>query len=180
MRFGERIVGPDAPPLVIAELSGNHNGSLERALAIVDAAADAGAHAVKLQTYTADTMTLDADGPDFVIDDPTSLWNGRRLYELYQEAATPWEWHPALFARARERGIACFSSPFDESAIAYLERFAPPAYKIASFELTDLPLIAAAARTGRPLIVSTGMATFAEIATRCAPRARTARATCCC
>ncbi len=163
MRFGERIVGPDAPPLVIAELSGNHNGSLDRALAILDAAADAGAHAVKLQTYTADTMTLDADGPDFVIDDPASLWNGRRLYELYQEAATPWEWHPALFARARERGIACFSSPFDETAVAYLERFAPPAYKIASFELTDLPLIAAAARTGRPLVMSTGMATCAEI-----------------
>jgi pseudaminic acid synthase len=163
MRFGDRTVGLDAPPLVIAELSGNHNGSLERALAIVDAAAEAGAHAVKLQTYTADTMTLDAGGPDFTIDDPASLWNGHRLYELYQEAATPWEWHPALFARAARRGIACFSSPFDETAVAYLERFEPPAYKIASFELTDLPLIATAARTGRPLVMSTGMATLEEI-----------------
>ena len=163
MRFAERAVGEGARPLIVAELSGNHNGSLERALAIVDAAADAGADAVKLQTYTADTMTLDAGGRDFTIDDPSSPWHGRRLYDLYGEAATPWEWHPALFERARERGIACFSSPFDESAIAYLERFDPPAYKIASFELTDLPLIAAAARTGRPLIVSTGMATLEEI-----------------
>src|SRR5581483_5973026 len=163
MRFAERAVGEGARPLIVAELSGNHNGSLERALAIVDAAADAGADAVKLQTYTADTMTLDAGGRDFTIDDPSSPWHGRRLYDLYGEAATPWEWHPALFERARERGIACFSSPFDESAIAYLERFDPPAYKIASFELTDLPLIAAAARTGRPLVVSTGMATLDEI-----------------
>lgn len=163
MRFAERSVGLSAPPLIVAELSGNHNGELARALAIVDAAADAGAHAVKLQTYTADTMTLDEDGPDFTIDDPKSLWNGRRLYDLYREAATPWEWHEPLFARARERGMLCFSTPFDESAVAYLERFEPPAYKIASFELTDLPLIETVARTGRPLVMSTGMATLAEI-----------------
>jgi N-acetylneuraminate synthase len=163
VRFAERSVGLSAPPLIVAELSGNHNGELARALAIVDAAADAGAHAVKLQTYTADTMTLDEDGPDFTIDDPKSLWNGRRLYDLYREAATPWEWHEPLFARARERGMLCFSTPFDESAVAYLERFEPPAYKIASFELTDLPLIETVARTGRPLVMSTGMATLAEI-----------------
>lgn len=163
VRFGERVVGRDVPPLIVAELSGNHNGSLPRALAILDAAADAGAHAVKLQTYTADTMTLDVDGPDFVIDDPASLWHGRRLYELYGEASTPWEWHEALFARARGRGMLCFSTPFDESAVDYLERFDPPAYKIASFELTDLRLIRTVARTGRPIVMSTGMATLAEI-----------------
>jgi len=163
MRFADRVVGRDAPPLIVAELSGNHNGELARALAIVDAAADAGAHAVKLQTYTADTMTLDADGADFRIDDPNSLWAGRRLYDLYREAATPWDWHEPLFARARERGMLCFSTPFDESAVAYLERFDPPCYKIASFELTDLPLIETVARTGRPLVMSTGMATLAEI-----------------
>jgi len=173
VRLAERTVGPTVPPLIVAELSGNHNGELARALAIVDAAADAGAHAVKLQTYTADTMTLDLAGPDFTIDDPKSLWNGRRLYELYHEAATPWDWHAALFARARERGMLCFSTPFDESAIAYLEPFDPPCYKVASFELTDLPLIEAVARTGRPLVMSTGMATVAEIdeAVRTARRA---------
>jgi N-acetylneuraminate synthase len=161
--FGSRRIGADVPPLVIAELSGNHNGSLERALALVDAAATAGAHAVKLQTYTPDTMTLDIADGDFVIDDPTSLWYGRTLYDLYGEASTPWEWHEALFARAREHGIECFSTPFDESAIEYLERFDPPGYKIASFEVTDLRLIGVAARTGRPMILSTGMATLREI-----------------
>ncbi len=163
IRIGGHVVGQDTEPYIIAELSGNHNGSLERALALVDAAAGAGAHAVKLQTYTADTMTLDVDSDDFRIDDPKSLWNGRRLYELYGEAATPWEWHEALFARARSRGLDCFSSPFDESAIVYLEQFEPPAYKVASFELTDLQLVARMAQTGRPLIMSTGMATLAEI-----------------
>jgi N-acetylneuraminate synthase len=148
---------------VIAELSGNHNQSLERAMALVDAAAEAGAHAVKLQTYTADIMTLDVRAPGFVIDDPKSLWNGRSLYDLYEEAHTPWEWHEPLFARARERGMECLSTPFDAGAIEFLERFEPPAYKIASFELTDLELIAAAARTGRPIILSTGMANVAEI-----------------
>jgi N-acetylneuraminate synthase len=161
--FGSRSIGRDAAPFIIAELSGNHNGSVDRALALVDAAADAGAHAVKLQTYTADTMTLDVDAPDFVIDDPSSLWHGRRLYDLYSEASTPWDWHEVLFARARERGMECFSTPFDESAIAFLERFDPPGYKIASFELTDLALIAAVARRRRPMILSTGMATIGEI-----------------
>lgn len=163
MHVADRAIGLDAPPLIVAELSGNHNGELARALTIIDAAADAGAHAVKLQTYTADTMTLDAGGPDFTIDDPKSLWNGRRLYDLYSEAATPWEWHDALFARARGRGLLCFSTPFDETAVAYLERFDPPCYKVASFELTDLPLIETVARTGRPLVMSTGMATLSEI-----------------
>src|SRR5665213_3534058 len=161
--FGNRSVGPEYPPLIIAEMSGNHNGSLDRALSIVEAAADAGAHAVKLQTYTADTMTLDVDTPDFIIDDPKSLWNGKRLFDLYDEAATPWAWHEALFGRAAERGILCLSTPFDESAVDFLERFDPPAYKIASFEITDLRLIRAVAAKRRPMILSTGMSTLAEI-----------------
>tara|TARA_A100001391_G_scaffold63363_1_gene39409 strand:+ start:943 stop:2001 length:1059 start_codon:yes stop_codon:yes gene_type:complete len=151
------------PPFVIAEMSGNHNQSLDRALAIVDAAADAGAHAIKLQTYTADTMTLDVDRDEFKILDPESLWFGRRLHELYQEAATPWDWHQAIFDHAKKRGIIAFSSPFDETAVDFLETLDAPAYKIASFELTDLPLIAKTAATGKPLIMSTGMATLAEI-----------------
>ncbi len=163
MRIGSREVGAGVPPLVVAELSGNHNGSLERALALVDAAAEAGAHAVKLQTYTPDTMTLDLAAPGFVIEDPASLWYGRTLYDVYREAATPWEWHAPLFARAGARGVACWSTPFDETAIALLEPFDPPAYKIASFELIDLPLIAAVAATGKPVIMSTGMATLDEI-----------------
>lgn len=161
--FGSRRISLNAPPIVIAELSGNHNRSLERALELVDAAAEAGAHAVKLQTYTADIMTLDVSGAGFVIDDPQSLWNGRSLHDLYDEAHTPWEWHEAVFARARERSMECLSTPFDASAVEFLERFNPPAYKIASFELTDLELIAEVARTGRPLLLSTGMATVAEI-----------------
>lgn len=161
--FGRRRIGLDVEPLVIAEMSGNHNRSLDRAIEIVDAAAAAGAHAIKLQTYTPDTMTLDVRTADFIIDDTGSLWNGRSLYDLYAEAQTPWEWHEPIFRRARERGIECLSSPFDETAVAFLERFDPPAYKIASFEITDLRLIAAAARTGRTVILSTGMATLAEI-----------------
>lgn len=161
--FGARSVGLDKPPLMVAELSGNHNGSLERALALVDAAAQAGAHAIKLQTYTADTMTIDAENTDFIVKDAKSLWNGRKLYELYSDAATPWEWHEALFSRAQSQGMACFSTPFDETAIAFLEAFSPPAYKIASFELTDLPLIRAAAATRRPIIMSLGMATVSDI-----------------
>ncbi len=163
VKFGEIDLGLEHRPLVVAELSGNHNGRLERALALVDAAADAGAHAVKLQTYTPETMTLDVDRPGFSIDDAASLWNGRRLYDLYAEASLPWDWHEPIFERARARKIACFSTPFDESAVAFLERFAPPAYKIASFEVTDLPLIARVARTGRPMVISNGMATVAEI-----------------
>jgi len=170
VQIGARIIGPDHPPLVIAEMSGNHNQSLARALEIIDAAADAGAHAVKLQTYTADTMTLDIDRDEFKIVDSSSLWHGRRLHELYEEAHTPWEWHGPIFERAHQRGLIAFSSPFDESAIDFLETLCVPAYKIASFELTDLPLIARAATTGKPLIISTGMASLGEIqdAVQCA------------
>ncbi|MBN2980606.1 pseudaminic acid synthase [Cohnella algarum] len=158
-----RPIGPDQKPFVIAEMSGNHNQSLDRALAIVDAAADAGVDALKLQTYTADTMTLDIGEGDFFIEDPASLWKGESLYKLYQQAYTPWEWHEPIFKRCRERGIIPFSTPFDESAVDFLESLNAPAYKIASFENTDLPLIRRAARTGKPLIISTGMATIAEL-----------------
>jgi N-acetylneuraminate synthase len=160
--IADRQIGPAAPPFVIAELSGNHNGRLERALELIDAAADAGADAVKLQTYTADTITLDHDGPGFVIEE--GLWAGRTLHDLYSEAFTPYEWHEALFERARVRGLIAFSSPFDETAVELLEKLNAPAFKIASFEATDLPLIRRAARSGRPLIISTGMTSFEEIA----------------
>jgi len=163
IRIGHRTVGAGSAPLVIAEMSGNHNQSLDRALAIVDAAADAGAHALKLQTYTADTMTLDLDQGEFHIADPDSLWADTSLYALYQQAHTPWEWHGPIFERARARGMLAFSSPFDETAIEFLETLDVPAYKIASFENTDLPLIRRAAATGKPLIISTGMASLAEL-----------------
>ena len=159
-----REIGPSARPFVIAEMSGNHNHSIGRALAIVDAAADAGAHALKIQTYTADTITLDIGRDEFVISDPDSLWSGRSLYSLYEEAHTPWEWHEPIFARARERGMIPFSTPFDESAVDFLEALDTPCYKIASFENTHLPLIRKVAATGKPLIMSTGMATEAELA----------------
>jgi len=158
-----RAVGGAAPPLVIAELSGNHNGSLSRALEIVSAAARAGAHALKLQTYTADTMTLDLAEGEFRIADPQSPWNGRTLYELYREAHTPWEWHEPIFRRARELGLIVFSSPFDSSAVKFLESLGAPCYKIASFENIDLPLIRNVAATGKPVIISTGMASEGEI-----------------
>lgn len=158
-----RPIGVDQPPFVIAEMSGNHNRSLDRALAIVDAAAAAGAHAIKIQTYTADTMTLDVDGPGFRIDDPHSLWHGRTLHALYDEAHTPWDWHGPIFERARDRGMIPFSTPFDETAVDFLEDLGAPCYKIASFENTDLPLLAKVAATGKPLIVSTGMAALAEV-----------------
>lgn len=162
-KIAHRHIGTDTEPFIIAEMSGNHNQSLNRALAIVDAAADAGAHALKLQTYTADTMTIDAQDGEFLISDPGSLWQGKSLYKLYQEAYTPWEWHAPIFQRAKERGMIAFSTPFDESAVDFLESLNVPCYKIASFEMTDLPLIQKAAATGKPLIISTGMANLAEI-----------------
>lgn len=163
MNIGNFAVGPDSPPFLIAEMSGNHNQSLARALEIIEAAAGAGAHAVKLQTYTAESMTLDLDSPGFVIDDPRSLWHGRRLFDLYVEASTPREWHRPLFDRSRELGMLCFSTPFDAEAVDFLESLDVPCYKVASFENTDLPLIRRIAATGKPMIVSTGMATLAEI-----------------
>lgn len=150
-------------PFIIAEMSGNHNQSLERALRIVDAAAEAGVDAIKLQTYTADTMTLDLNEGDFFISNPQSPWCGSSLYELYQKAHTPWTWQEKIFARAREHGLICFSTPFDSTAVDFLEELGAPCYKIASFENTDLPLIRKVARTGKPLIVSTGMATVADL-----------------
>lgn len=155
--------GEETPPFVMAELSGNHGGRLETALALVDAAAEAGADAIKLQTYTADDMTLPLHSGEFVISDPNSLWFGRSLHELYAQASTPWDWHEVLFRRARSLGLMAFSSPFSPAAVEFLATLDVPAYKIASFELTDLPLIRAAARQGKPLILSTGMATLAEI-----------------
>ena len=156
-----RPIGPGYRPFVICELSGNHNGDLDRALAMIDAAAATGCDAIKIQTYTADTITMDVDRPEFRIHG--GLWDGRSLHELYQEAQTPYEWHPALFERARARGVILFSSPFDETAVDLLAGLDAPAYKIASFEAVDLPLIAYAARHGKPLIISTGMANLAEI-----------------
>jgi pseudaminic acid synthase len=161
--IGDQRISADRSPFLIAEMSGNHNRSLERALAIIDAIATTGAHAVKLQTYTADTMTLDIREREFVIDDANSLWHGRSLYELYEEAHTPWDWHPALFERAREHGLVCFSTPFDDTAVDFLETLDCPAYKIASFEGADTSLIRKVASTGRPVILSTGMATLADI-----------------
>lgn len=163
MKIGDRIIGAGHRPYVIAEMSGNHNQSLERALQIVDAAAANGADAIKLQTYTADTMTLDVRMPGFVIEDPNSLWDGRQLYELYQEGYTPWEWHGPIMQRAAGHGLHCFSSPFDSTAVDFLESLGVAAYKIASFEIIDLPLIRKVASTGKPMIMSTGMATAAEI-----------------
>jgi pseudaminic acid synthase len=158
-----RPVGRAHPPLVIAEMSGNHNQSLDRALAIVDAAAAAGAHALKIQTYTADTMTLDLAEREFRIDDAASLWAGTSLYRLYQEAFTPWDWHEAIFERARTRGMIAFSTPFDATAVDLLESLGAPCYKIASFENTDIALIRRVAATGKPVIISTGMATVSEL-----------------
>ncbi|MFT6268038.1 MAG: N-acetylneuraminate synthase [Alphaproteobacteria bacterium] len=157
---GRRISRQESP-YIIVELSGNHKGSLEEALALVDAAALTGADAVKLQTYTADTITLDHNGPEFSLH--KGLWAGRTLHDLYQEAHTPWDWHEALFARAKDHNMPMFSSPFDSTAIDLLESLSTPAYKIASFEITDIGLIKNATSTGKPIIISTGMATFDEI-----------------
>ncbi len=165
MRIGRHPVGPAHPPVIVAELSANHNGSLQNALALVDAVAGAGAHVLKLQTYTADTMTLDINRPPFRVDSPGSPWQGRTLYDLYREASTPWDWHGPIADRCREHGLDWFSSPFDATAIDLLEELQAPAYKIASFEIVDVPLIRRVARTGKPMVISTGMATLAEIDT---------------
>lgn len=161
-RIGTRLVGGGAAPYVIGEVSGNHNGDLDRALAIIDAVAEAGADAVKLQTYTADTMTLPCDEPPFIVGGGTP-WDGQRLYDLYEQAATPWEWMEPLFEHARSLGLDVFSTPFDETAIEFLETLDPPAYKVASFELVDHGLLRSIAGTGRSVIVSTGMADESEI-----------------
>lgn len=163
MRIDNRQIGLDAPPFVIAEMSGNHNKSLERALEIVEAAAMCGAHALKIQTYTPDTMTIDLDEREFCISDPNSLWTGTSLYRLYGEAHTPWDWHKPIFDRCRELGMIGFSTPFDDTAVDFLESLDVPCYKIASFENTDIPLIRRVAATGKPLIISTGMASVAEL-----------------
>jgi len=161
--INNRNIGPSHPPFIIAEMSGNHNQSLERALKIVEAAAQSGVDALKLQTYTADTMTLDISSSDFFINDPNSQWRGRSLHDLYNEAHTPWQWHKPIFDRCRELGLTCFSTPFDETAIDFLETLDAPCYKIASFENSDIPLIKKTAATGKPLIISTGMASVAEL-----------------
>ncbi|NCI49069.1 pseudaminic acid synthase [Sediminibacterium roseum] len=163
IKIYNRQIGENHPPFVIAEMSGNHNQSLEKALAIVDAAAAAGAHAVKLQTYTPDTLTIDVRHGEFCIEDPKSLWYKRNLYELYREAMTPWEWHKALFDRAKEKGIFCFSTPFDDTAVDFLEELDMPVYKVASFENNHLPLLKKIARTGKPVIMSTGISELADI-----------------
>jgi N-acetylneuraminate synthase len=161
--IASRPIGLTTPPFIIAEMSGNHNHSLDRALAIVDAAAAAGAHALKLQTYTADTITIDANRSEFTIGDKDNLWAGKNLYKLYQEAHTPWEWHKPIFDHAASRGMLAFSTPFDETAVDFLEELGVPAYKIASFENVHLPLIRKVAATGKPVIISTGMASIAEL-----------------
>jgi N-acetylneuraminate synthase len=161
--LGQYRIAPDAPPFIVAEMSGNHNQSLSRALAIVDAAARAGAHALKIQTYTADTMTLDLHEGEFFIQDNQSLWQGKSLYQLYQEAYTPWEWHEPILKRCEALGLIGFSTPFDASAVDFLEELNVACYKIASFENTDLPLLRKVAATGKPLIISTGMASLAEL-----------------
>lgn len=162
--IGKHRIGPTHQPFIIAEMSGNHGQSLDKAKALIDAAAAAGAHALKLQTYTPDTITLDVHEGEFFISNPDSLWQGNSLYNLYQQAMTPWEWHQPLFDYAREKGLVAFSTPFDLTAVDFLESLAVPCYKIASFENIDHALLAAVARTGKPVIVSTGMATQAELA----------------
>ena len=162
LKIGQRIIGPGHPTFLIAEMSGNHNGSLSRAEDIVRAAADSGADAIKLQTYTADTMTIDHDGPGFRLTGGT-LWDGQTLYQLYREAATPWAWTPRLMALADSLGLLCFSSPFDSSAVQFLDKLGVPLFKVASQELVDLPLIRSIAKTGKPAIMSTGLASLGEV-----------------
>ncbi|MDX9713883.1 MAG: pseudaminic acid synthase [Dissulfurispiraceae bacterium] len=163
VQIADRLIGCRQVPFIIAEMSGNHNQSLECALEIVEAAAKSGVHALKIQTYTPDTMTIDLDEREFHISDPKSLWSGTSLYKLYVQAYTPWEWHIPIFNRCKELGLICFSTPFDESAVDFLEELNTPCYKIASFENTDIPLIRKVAATGKPLIISTGMATVGEL-----------------
>jgi pseudaminic acid synthase len=163
MQIGNIQIGVKHKPFIIAEMSGNHNQSLDRALEIVEAAAESGAHALKLQTYTADTLTLDVKDGDFFIEDKESLWKGKSLYELYQMAYTPWEWHEPIMRRSKELGMLCFSTPFDDTAVDFLENLDVPAYKVASFENIHLPLIKKVVATGKPMIISTGMASIAEL-----------------
>lgn len=163
IQIAGRKIGPEYAPFIIAEMSGNHNGSLDRAFSIVDAAVNAGAHALKLQTASPDGLTLNVEKPDFLISDPESLWHGRHLYELYKEAVTPWEWHEPIFDYCREKGIIAFSSPFELGAVDFLEKLDVPCYKIASFELVDVQLVRRVAETGKPMIMSTGMASLSEI-----------------
>lgn len=164
MQIAGRLIGVNHVPFVIAEMSGNHNQSLDRALAIVDAAAQAGAHALKLQTYTADTMTLAVNEGEFRIGDDLVLWKGKNLHELYQQAHTPWEWHARIMERAASHGMLCFSTPFDETAVEFLDGLGVPCFKIASFENVHLPLLRAVASTRKPVIMSTGMASTEELA----------------
>ena len=163
IKIKDTLIGGKNAPFIIAEMSGNHNQSLDRAFKIVDAAAASGAHALKLQTYTAATITLDVSGGDFFINDKNSLWKGNDLFDLYEKAYTPWEWHKPIMQRANDLGMICFSSPFDESAVDFLEGLNVPAYKIASFENNHLPLIKKVASTGKPIIISTGMASIDQI-----------------
>lgn len=164
IKIGNRLIGAKQPPFIIAELSGNHDQSLDKALAMVDAAAKCGADAIKIQTYTADSMTLDISYGDFVIQDADNLWQGQSLHDLYQKAMTPWNWHKTIFDRAASHGMLAFSTPFDLAAVEYLEQLNTPCYKIASFENSDHGLLAAVAKTGKPVIMSTGMATQSELA----------------
>lgn len=163
IKIGDSLIGLGHKPFIIAEMSGNHNQSLERALQIVKAAADAGAHALKLQTYTPDSLTIDVKGGMFDITDPGSLWYGRNLYELYQEARTPYEWHKPIFEYAKELGIICFSTPFDENAVDMLEELGSPVHKIASFENNHFPLLKKITGTGKPVIMSTGVSELADL-----------------